>query len=373
MDLPTRLDLFALGRDYIVTRAKRIDPRKVDVAGSDANIFVGSQSMVAAHIIKQLAYSIARLFLDGAEQEDLDRYAWDRYRLTRKGASSALGRVRFYRANASLGAGTILAGTKLRTQTGIEYVTTSNATFGVADLESSADVRAVQAGKTTQVGANYIRAFADTGALFDRTIQVTNDAATSGGEEAEEDDLFRERIRDFWRTARRGTLGAIEFGAKTVEGVVSAQAIEALGEGGLPARVVTLYISDSSGVASDALAAKVRTALDEYRAGGIAVLVRTAVPQIVDVVLRLTFKANIDTVALTELVRAAVVEYVNSLAVNATLHLAELYAVLERFRSEGLVVTTDSIVAPAGDVVPTVGRTLRTTLSNVTAPLALVA
>src|SRR5260221_476101 len=88
----------------------------------------------------------------------------------------------------------------------------------------------------------------------DATLQVTNPLTTAGGEDVEDDDTFRARIRDFWRTARRGILAAIEFGAKTVPGVVSAQAVEALSVGAAPARVVNLYIADSSGVSSEALA-----------------------------------------------------------------------------------------------------------------------
>ena len=324
---------------------------------------------MAFGVVKQLLYAVGRLLLDGAEGEDLDRYAWDRYQLTRKGASAALGTVRFYRATFAIGTGDVPVGTKLTSTSGVEYVTTTIAHFGATDLESTADVRAVQAGKKTQVGANYIRKFANSGILFDRSLKVNNDKATAGGEEVEGDSEFRERIRDFWRTARRGILAAIEYGARAVPGVTSAQAVEALSGGLYPARVVNLYIADSSGVASDALARQVRSSLDDYRAAGITVIIWTSMLTLVSIVLRLRFAANIDTVTLSDDIRGAIVEYVNSLPVNGSLSVAGIYAVLQRYVVDGLLLDKDTIVSPVGDVFPDAGQTLRTTLNNVTSPL----
>lgn len=364
-DLPSRLDLFSIGRDYVLQRAKKIDPQQIDILGSDVNIFVGAVSQIAFALVLQLAYRINSLLLDGASEEDLDRYALDRYTLTRKGASAAVGEVRMFRATASAGAGAIQSGTKLITLTGIEYITTSAIVFGVADLSATGTVRAVQAGKDTQVGANAIRQFQDITLLFDQTLQVTNDLPTAGGEDAEDDDTFRARIRDFWNSARRGTLPAIEFGAKLVDGVVSAQAVEALTAGAQPARVVLLYIADSSGVASAALGAAVRLELDEYRAGGIAVITSTSQPQIISISLKLVFNAGTDTSLLTDAIRSAVFEYVNSLPVNGPLYRNELAAVLARFVQDGLIVDANTIVVPTGDLIPDVGKTLRTTLGNI--------
>ncbi len=366
MDLPTRLDLYALGRDYVLQRATKLDPAVVDYEGSDANIVVGVSSVMADHIVKHLGYRISALTLDGAEGEDLDRYAWDHYQLTRKGASPAVGKVRINRPAVTFGAGSIPIGTKLQTTTGGEYITTTVAAFGVGDLQTSANVRALNAGKAAQVGKGQIRRFSQPSSLFDSTLTVTNDDVTAHGEDVESDDDFRNRIRRFWKTARRGILPAIEQGALTVPGVVSAQAIEVLA-GDQPARVVNLYIADSTGVASDVLASTVRAALFDYRAGGIAVIISTSIPFIVSIELLLTFRANVDTVTLTDQIRAAIVEFVNSLPVNSTLAVGDLYSVLRRFVSDGLIVNENTIVAPTGDLVPALGQTLRTTPSSIAA------
>lgn len=330
------------------------------------NVFVGVASVIGDQIIKQLAFRTAACFLDGADQEDLDRYAFDRYQLARKGASPALGTVRIFRTSVVGGAGTVPIGTKLVSNTGFEYITTSTANFGASDFFSSATVRAVEAGKATQVGANAIVRFTNPAALFDRTLISNNDAATAGGEDAEDDDTFRARIRDFWRTARRGILAAIEFGALTVPGVVSAQAIEVLNEGANPARLVNLFIADSTGVASDALAQQVRSALDDFRAAGIQVIISTSLPLIVDIQLQLTFKANVDTLTLADNVQAAIVAFVNSIPVNGTLYVGQLFAVLQRFADDGLIINKGSLVSPVGDLIPATGQTIRTTTANVT-------
>jgi uncharacterized phage protein gp47/JayE len=366
-DLPSRADLYGIGRDFVVQRAKRIDPTVVDQSGSDVNIFVGSQSVVGSTIVKQLGYRINALLLDGADGDDLDRYAFDRYKLPRKGASAALVTVRMFRSSAAIGAGSVPIGTTIRSLTGTEYITTTTAIFGAADKDNiTAFARATQAGKATQVGANQLRKFANVQALFDPTLQVTNDAPAAGGEDVEDDDTFRNRIRDFWLTARRGVLSAIEFGAKSVPGVVSAQASEALNPFGQPARVVNLYIADSSGVASAALANEVLIALDDFRAAGIAVLISTSLPQIIPISLQLAFTSGVDTISLKGQIQAAVVEFVNSLPVNGPLYILQLGAILQRFALDGLVVARSSIVAPAGDIIPAVGQTLRTTVDQVT-------
>lgn len=369
-DLPTRLDLYALGRDYVLQRAKKIDPVMIDYEGSDANIVVGSTSVMADHVVKHLGYRFNALLLDGASEEDLDRYAYDRYQLFRKGASPAVGKVTISRPTAAAGSGSIPVGTKVLSVSNAEYITTTVANFGAADLTSSANVRAVNAGKASQAAINQLRRFQRPDQLFDNTLTVTNEAPTAHGEDVETDDDFRNRIRQFWKTARRGVLPAIEFGALGVPGVVSAQAIEVLTTGAQPARVVNLYISDSSGVASDVLAQDVAVALLDYRAGGIAVIIWTSLPLLVGIQLILTFRANVDTVSLTDQIRGAVVEFINSLPVNGPLYVGELYSVLRRFVSDGLIVNQSSIVAPVGDLVPTVGQTIRTTTDLVIARAA---
>jgi hypothetical protein len=366
-DLPTRLDYTAIGRQHVLARAQKLDPGMVDVAGSDINIVVGVGGVLADAVTKQIGFAVNRMTLDGAEGEDLDRYAWDRYQLLRKGASPAVGQVRFYRANATAGAGTVPVGTLVQTLSGTQYRTTQPGIFGASATDHVlVNVIATQAGKTQQVGANNLQRFQNVNALWDASLQVNNDLTMAGGEETELDDDFKNRIRSFWAASQRGTLAAIVFGAKTVAGVVSAVAIEALTPVPTPARVVNLYIADSSGVASVVMAQAVANALNDYRAGGIAVIIFLSIPTIQPVALALKWNAGVDTVTLSSQVQAAIVEFVNSLPVNGVLALADLYSVLQRFRAQGLNPLQGSIVSPATDVVPAVGQTIRTLPSSVT-------
>ena len=365
-DFPSRVDLFGLARNYVLTRALKIDPSQVDTVGSDVNLYVGIASVVGYQIVLSLMQGVNSLLLDGAFDDDLDRYGLDRYQLPRKGAAAALGSVRIYRSTTAAGAGNVILGTKLLTLNGIEYITSASATFAALDVTKSVDVRAVQAGKTSQAGANQIRQFATPGTLFDRTLQVNNDLPTAGGEDAESDDNYRERIREFWSTARRGTLSAIVFGAQTVAGVVSATATEVLTAEPRPARVVELRVADSSGTSSVALGAAVIASLDEYRAAGISVVISNSIPSIVSIQIKLTFAAAVDTTTVAEAVRGAIVEYVNSLGVGDTLLRSALYSVLTRFTSAGVIVNETSLVSPVGDLVPAAGTTIRTRFQDVT-------
>jgi len=365
-ELLSRLDFYQIGRRYVLTRARRIEPTQVDVEGSDINLFVGSQSFCAHAVSRQLGDRINSLLLDGAEGEDLDRYAYDRYQLTRKGASSAVGTARFFRTSTAAGAGEVPISQKLRSLAGIEYITTTGAVFSAGALEATAFVRSVQAGRDFQVGRNQIRTIDNVAALFDPSLQVNNDEPSAGGNQREDDDVFRERIREFWNRAQRGTLPAIVFGARTVEGVDSATAREVVNVDGLPARLVELFIADASGIASQALADAVDSALEEWKAGGIHVLTQLSIPQIVTVQLALTFVAGVDTVTISEEIRNAVVTFINSLPVNGTLLRNDLGSVLSRFRNSGLIPNQQTVAVPTGDLVPDTGKTLRTDLSNVT-------
>ena len=366
MDYPSRLDLYDVGRRYLLGKAKNIDPTTVDIAGSDANLFVGSQSFVGHATIRQLQDRMGAQFISSAQNEDLDRKLWDVYKLPRLGAAAAIGSVRFFRSATTAGAGSIPIGTKLTTLTGIEYVTVTTCVFGPTDFEAECDVRATSAGFAFEVGRNQIRNITELSDLFDTTLQVTNDDPTAGGEDEEEDADYRGRGENFWQSARRGTLAAIAFGAEAVLGVSSAYAVEELDGNGNPARIASVYIADSAGLASRALAATVVAALQDYRAAGIQAPVQLSFPLIVPISLKLTFAAGTVTAPLVELIRNAVLQFVNSTPTSATLYRQALGSVLVRYQKQGLIPSISSIVEPAGDVVPPAGQTIRTTPAQIT-------
>jgi hypothetical protein len=366
--IPSRLDLYALGRDYVVTRAKKINPTEVDVEGSNVNIFVGATSFMAYAVLSHALDAAKNLTLGGAEDDKLYRLMMDRYQLPQKGATAAIVRIDIWRTTTTAGAGALPIGTVINSiGSGIQYTTLEVANFGAGTLQvSSILARAVQAGKAFQVGANTLRLFDKPQTLFDKTLQVNNPQPAAGGENVEDEELYRERGQKFWLAARRGVVGAIEFGALATDGVVSAYAREVT-DSGNPARVVELFIADSSGVANSALADRVRETLLEYRAGGIQVIINTSQPVIQNIALRLRFRAGTnDTSGLSETIANAVVEFVNSLPVNAPLLLNDLGALLARYSDSGLLLYRDTVSEPAGDVFPELSTTIRTRRENVT-------
>src|SRR5690349_5949523 len=362
--LPSRLDLYTVGRNFVISRAKKIDPAMIDVEGSNANILVAVPSFMGQAVVRHYAEALRAHTLD-AEGDDLDREVLDRYQLPRKGAAPAVAGLDLSRKTFTAGAGSVPIGTRITSLTGVDYITTTVASFGTSQLTGvTCDVRAVLAGFEYQVGANQLRRFQNASTLFDPSIEINNSEPAAGGTPREQDDEYSERARDFFAASIRGTLAAIEAGALTVAGVASAHAEEVLSNG-QPARLVTLVVSDAAGVCNRVLAAKVVAALREWRGGGVGVIVLSSVPQLVSVELALQFVAGVDTASLSSTIRLAVVDYVNGLGANEPLLRGDLFAVLSRYKAQGLITGSDSIPVPAGDLIPEPGRTLRARLEDV--------
>lgn len=364
-DLPTRLDLFALARDYIRQRATKLDVDLIDVTGSDINLFVGAISYLGHYLVRQIVSESSKLFLDSAQGDDLDRFAWDRYQLARKGASSAFGEATFYRDTLIGGSGTILKDTIISTSSGIEYVTLIDTIFALNEYTVTVPIRSVLAGVEQSASANEIIIIRSPGDLFDTSIKVYNEFATSHADDSETAEVFRERVRGFWTSARRGTLTAIEYGALQVPGIDSATAVEVITPNNDPARVVELYIADSQGHASKAIIPLVEKELLEWRALGIQVIIYPTSVQYVAVKIHPTFKLGIQTDVLLEQLKSALSQSVSELGAGETLLRSKLLSVIELFQSRGLVPTVNTLVSPIGDLVPDKGKTIRLRSSDV--------
>lgn len=364
-DLPTRAELFEIGAAEVLTRAaarplgERISEEAVFTEGSDINVLVNTGAALAEEVMRQLGLRIEVLFLDGATGADLDRLVADRFSpsIVRKAATPALVTLSLSRGSGSLPAVTIAIGTRFRSSTGIEYTTLAVASFAAAFAGTvTVPAQCVTAGTSGNAAAGTITAPSEP--LSDPAIVVTNPEPAAGGDDSESDASLRERARAFFRTARRGTLSAIEFGALSVAGVRSASAIEELDSGGNPTGRVALFIADALGQANSALVAAVRSALVEYRAAGIIVDVSAAVPNYVPIEYLLRFAAGVDTTAAADTVRFATVAAVNALAPGETLPVSLLFSVARSVA--GVIVLDDAVVEPVGDLVPATGQVIRT-------------
>ena len=371
--LPTREDYFQTGAREVFARgaarprASRVSPQAVFTEGTDINIILAACSAMADEATRHMAMRIAALYLDGAEKEDLDRLVADRFSptLVRKQASQAVVPCIFTRPiPPSAGAPiTLPVGTQVRTSTGFVFELIEAANLPLNSTgPATAAAQAIQAGTAGNVAAGTIIEFVQTPG--DPTILVTNDEPATGGGDIETDASLRERARDFFRTARRGILEAIEFGALTVNGVMAATAEELLDTSGLPNGFVRVFIADNTGQSNTVLAQGVRNALREFRAAGIVVDVLTTVPRYETIAYQVAFRSGVDTRQAIQQLKSLTVNAVNLLAPQEPLQRSMLFALARSI--PGSIVADNAVQVPAGDVFPSSGQVIKTTFDRVT-------
>jgi len=371
-DYPTRAELFQVGADAVLVRAearppgRRLTPAEIYTEGSDINLVLNGASSMAHEVLFQSQRRIKALLVDGAEGEDLDRLVADRWSptLVRKQASPAVVPLTFTRSAGPLLGGTMVVGSRFKTDTGLEFELTAAVSISAgSNGPTTGNARAVTTGTGTNVAANTITL--PSSPLFDPDLQVTNLVGAAGGDDIESDGRLRGRAHQFYLAVRRGTVPAITFGCLTVAGVRSATVIEGLDPFGYPDGTVTAYIADANGNSNAALEAAVVTALYEWRGGGVPVPVVGATPVYQAIALRLRFVAGIDTGIAFDRARLAVVAAVNQIGPQRTLAVSLITEACRRV--PGVIVLDDAVQTPAGDVVPATGQIIRTTLALVSA------
>ncbi len=367
--LPTRADLFDIGASEIFGRSlnrppgQRLSADEVFTEGSDINIVTAGAAAMGDEALNFLCGRIAALFLDSAEGEDLDRLVQDRFSPTirRKEATPAVVTLEYTRVNGALPNISEGIGKKLRTANGTEFelqqvMSMASGSTGPINVVA----QATGAGTAGNVATATITQFVD--APSDVNLVVTNPDVAAGGADVETDASLRARARDFFRTARRGTLAAIEFGALTVQGVAQATALEVL-DAGRPTGVVQLSIADANGQANEVLADSVELALLEFRAAGIIVDVLPSTPVFVTVQIQPNFASGFSESVGVDDVKGRFVNLGDLQAPGQPLLLSALY---EQIRLvPGAVVTLDWIQEPTGDLAGIPGRSFRILLSDI--------
>lgn len=363
-DLPSRTDLFQVGRrSLITTPGLRVNPKSVDVEGSDINVLLGAMSLMGEEIVSSVAVCMRGLFVETAEGDRLDRVAFDRYQLTRLPAAPATVTLTLTRPNASFGSFTYGAGSRVQTPSGTVFATDLDTVFGAADLTKTVTATALVAGPDGNVPAESITQFVDQPA--DASLTSTNEdigtpgfadfipGGAAGGVDAETDPEFRARILDFFPTVRRGTIGAIEFGARLVPGVAVARAIEIenlIGGQPIPACLVQLIVADRNGGFSQAMLQAVRDILIQFRAAGIPVQVTGGVVANQLVQWRIAFVSGFNQQKVQDEVRAVTSAVAQFLRPGEILYKSALIAAARTV--PGAVIDANSLVAPLGDTVP---------------------
>lgn len=357
MDLPNRADFFQIGRRAIVTTPRtRINPKVIDIEGSDINLMVNVAALMGEEIGAKLAYLMQGTFADTARGEQLDRLAYDRYGLTRQSATPSRTAIKFTRGVGL--AGTIAAGTRMQTSTGLQFSLDSEFAVPAGAFSAYGYATCTTSGLATNTGASTINIFVD--APFDPTITIDNylEPAT-GGADAETDTAFRGRINGFFPTLRRGTLGAIQYGALQVPGVAVATAAELLNPtSGFPAAYVQLIVGDANGLASAPIVQAVRDELVNWRAAGIPVEVLGGIARNVPVTWNnLAVQLGFDQSTVISQVRAVTSAVAQYLAPGQTLYRSTLIAAAKTI--PGLILGDSALASPLTDTVPLAQEVIR--------------
>lgn len=379
MDLPSFSDIFRIGRSEMLVRNGRISPEEIDRRGSDINNLVASSAAMADACMGQLASVRAALYVGTARKDDLDRLITDRYPdLVRKQAAPSYGYVTFSFSPAVVTLFSIPDATVLSTADNVQFITVGATPVPHGTTTIRVPIRSVLAGSTQKAAIGKINSVLGniTGAPTGMT--VTNESATFGGEDREEDADYAVRYTLHYLAARRATIGAIEQAVLSVPGIVKATVFENLDTSGRPVGYVQVVVADSyteqfvvlasppaaymSQLAN--LTTQISNVLLEWRAAGVGVVVQFASIVLQTIRVSLAYVAGADTTAVNAVVLAKLIQYTNNLRPGQTFSLDEARRLVSE--TSGVYYTGNEIVSPTGDVVPLPGQVLRTSTSFTT-------
>ncbi len=302
-------------------------------------------------------------YVDGARGQDLTTLASDHWNITRFAAVQAIGSVTFTRTNtsgtASVPAGTVVATERDSLGVTVEYTTDTLLSLGNGVGSGSVTVTAVVGGLAGNVQASKVVRIPSTipGGF---TWTVTNGAAIIGGSSEESDDELRERIRSFSTTLRRGTLAALEYGAKQVPQVKQSTAVEDGTTGN-----VTVYVTDTNGASNAAMVSDVLDELEDWRAAGANVTVTGgSLYQLNPISITLAVRAGTDTAAIASDVKAAIVARIGKLRIGETCTRSIIQQAALNVDVDNIIGCT--VLLPAADVVPTASQIIRTDATFIT-------
>ncbi len=184
-------------------------------------------------------------------------------------AAYALGAVTFYVVVPPADNVEIPAGTRVRLLGGsAEYLTLASATIAAGTFEVTTLARAAQAGPEANAEVGGLSVIVNGSAAMTAVgVASTNRQPILNGRLEETDAEQRTRFAAYIASLARGTLGALEYGARLAmieaDGVVIEQ-VRHVAIHETPGRVV-LYVHNGDGATSAALVARVQALIDGYR------------------------------------------------------------------------------------------------------------
>ena len=216
-------------------------------------------------------------FLDTAEGSDLDAWAASEAPgFPRKPKGTALARLTLTRGGGGL-AETIAAGARFSTTASptapaVTFASTEAVTANAGATTATVDVECETPGPTGNVAAGTITRILST---LTSTWTCTNSGESAGGDPAETDEAYRDRLRQRDARYRRGTTPAVRLGALSVPGVSRVEVREPQWHTDVADGHIQVIVGDARGIGTQPLADLVDAALEEWGAGGIS---RTVYP-----------------------------------------------------------------------------------------------
>lgn len=324
--------------------------------GDISEMLIKAAAAMADKCVEFTATSFRETFIDGASGQALTDLVNDHWNLQRQVAVNATGTVSFTRVSATGPSGNIPAGTVVATAINangedFRYVTDSLLAFALDQQGPlTVNITAQITGRESNVTAlGNVDRIIDS--LFD-SFTVTNTTAVAGGAPEESDPDLRQRAREFPSTLRRGTLAALEFGAKEVAAVKLAAAFEDA------AGLVTIYVSDIDGNSTAQMINDAQIEIDtNWRCGGTVVTVLGGSPIVTNVDYTLTVRPGTDVTALETPIVAAIEGVMNKLKQGETLFLTALRTAIQNVDIDNI--TNVTINLPAANIDPLDSQVIR--------------
>jgi hypothetical protein len=348
-------DFYNLGRVTLQTRR----PSLIVEEGDATDAIIAGTATIGTAIIANAASEVRACFLDGAQQEKLVNLAHDRG-VEKNLGSRAIGTIVLTRPSSAGGAGTILAGRRVATEaddTGAFAIFTTDidVVWG-SELTKSVTGTASSVGKSGNIAVGSLTRFLDP--IFDTTIVPSNPARFAGGTEEEADEDLRDRVRNFFLTQSRGTVAALNFGAREVPGVERVSvAVDASG-------VVTVYVADADGNSNAAMVAAVTAELENWRDAADVIYVTAGFITSVTIILQITVRTGVSIDALLDRIRQSVISAVGRLNPGESLYRDLVETAAKDVDREGII--TANMISPAVTIVPAANELIRTAVGLIT-------
>jgi uncharacterized phage protein gp47/JayE len=358
---PSFDQLMNLGKAEAILRRPSLGVRVGDIS----EMLIAAAAAMADRLVGWFAERIAATFLDGASGDDLTQLAADHWSIQRRAATPSISTVTFNRAGADASIRTFPIGTVVATErdsqgNDVQFVTKQEASWAASTNGARVvNVEAVNAGVAGNLSdVNLISRIISTPPAGG-TYTITASTQPVGGSEEETDEELRDRTRLYPSTLRRGTLAALEYGAKSISTIAIAKASAIQDTTGL----VTVYVSDASGgstgttkevnpltVDDGTMTAKVAVELLSWACAGSLVNVSGGTVQTVNITVTIAVKLGIDVNQLITDIQNSISARVGKLNIGETLYLSDITSAVKAVDPDNIVNVV--VNTPLVDTVP---------------------